>query len=327
MGHAGERAQFAVLVAQHQAMAAHLHVLLRRKTGRVTDTEWMVANQDYAREVVRFARMKAREDGHQDLEEWAVKLEQAVLGKLSASAATIPAPPSAALVAQLNGHLDGEIAAREASQGQRLGELTLAQQAVSAGGEQSLAREVARRIADYLGVADNRPLTRVRYESFWMVRHFPGTFSPVPGTVSYSWLLPAGWIGSSTTNTIGALSGSSGTISVSASNACGKSDPQKLSVTIQICSGVNEFVNEELQVNVFPNPNNGQFELNINGAAITGQVKIKMYDLVGALVFETEFMNGDVTKKINASHLSKGVYFVRLKRHDGHYTTLKFVKY
>jgi uncharacterized protein (TIGR02466 family) len=85
----------------------------------------------------------------------------------------------AALVAQLNGHLDGEIAAREASQGQRLGELTLAQQAVSAGGEQSLAREVARRIADYLGVADNRPLTRVRYESFWMVRHFPGTFSPV----------------------------------------------------------------------------------------------------------------------------------------------------
>ncbi len=136
--------------------------------------------------------------------------------------------------------------------------------------------------------------------------------SPVPGAVSYSWLLPAGWIGSSTTNTIGALSGSSGTISVSASNACGKSDPQKLSVTIQICSGVNEFVNEELQVNVFPNPNNGQFELNINGAAITGQVKIKMYDLVGALVLETEFMNDDTTKKINASQLSKGVYFVKV---------------
>ena len=26
------------------AIAAHLHVLLRRKTGRVTDTEWMAAN-------------------------------------------------------------------------------------------------------------------------------------------------------------------------------------------------------------------------------------------------------------------------------------------
>ena len=27
------------------AIAAHLHVLLRRKTGRVTDTEWMAANE------------------------------------------------------------------------------------------------------------------------------------------------------------------------------------------------------------------------------------------------------------------------------------------
>ena len=26
------------------AIAAHLHVLLRRKTGRVTDTEWMAVN-------------------------------------------------------------------------------------------------------------------------------------------------------------------------------------------------------------------------------------------------------------------------------------------
>ncbi|MDO8770278.1 MAG: hypothetical protein Q7K57_16555 [Burkholderiaceae bacterium] len=25
-------------------IAAHLHVLLRRKTGRVTDTEWMASN-------------------------------------------------------------------------------------------------------------------------------------------------------------------------------------------------------------------------------------------------------------------------------------------
>lgn len=84
----------------------------------------------------------------------------------------------AALVDQINRRLDQEIAAREA-QGPRVGELTLSQEDVAAGGEQSLAREVARRISDYLGVADDRPLTRVRYETFWMVRHFPGTFSPV----------------------------------------------------------------------------------------------------------------------------------------------------
>lgn len=38
------------------AIAAHLHVLLRRKTGRVTDTEWMASNGSYAREIARFAR-------------------------------------------------------------------------------------------------------------------------------------------------------------------------------------------------------------------------------------------------------------------------------
>ena len=38
------------------AIAAHLHVLLRRKTGRVTDTEWLATNADYAAEIVRFSR-------------------------------------------------------------------------------------------------------------------------------------------------------------------------------------------------------------------------------------------------------------------------------
>ncbi|MEO6018283.1 MAG: hypothetical protein ABIP46_13595 [Polaromonas sp.] len=58
------------------AVAAHLHVLLRRKTGRVTDTEWMATNHEYAAEVSRFAREKAAEDGHADLIAWADKLEE-----------------------------------------------------------------------------------------------------------------------------------------------------------------------------------------------------------------------------------------------------------
>ena len=58
------------------AIAAHLHVLLRRKTGRVTDTEWMANNLEYAAEIARFARAKATEDGHADLKVWADKLEE-----------------------------------------------------------------------------------------------------------------------------------------------------------------------------------------------------------------------------------------------------------
>lgn len=60
------------------ALAAHLHVLLRRKTGRVTDTEWLTTNADYAREIVRFTREKATSAEHADLLALADKLEAAI---------------------------------------------------------------------------------------------------------------------------------------------------------------------------------------------------------------------------------------------------------
>lgn len=64
--------------SENFATAAHMHVLLRRKTGRVTDTEWMATNADYAREIVRFAREKAASEGHVELQPWADKLEAAI---------------------------------------------------------------------------------------------------------------------------------------------------------------------------------------------------------------------------------------------------------
>jgi len=77
-----------MLPSQKIALAAQVHVVLRRKTGRVTDTEWMAQNADYAREVVRFARLKAREDADNELAELADKLERGLL-------APEPAPATA----------------------------------------------------------------------------------------------------------------------------------------------------------------------------------------------------------------------------------------
>ena len=67
-----------MLNSEKLAIAAHLHVLLRRKTGRVTDTEWMARNTEYAIEIIRFARASAQTDGHVDLGEWADKLAAAL---------------------------------------------------------------------------------------------------------------------------------------------------------------------------------------------------------------------------------------------------------
>ena len=87
-----------MLVSEKVAIAAHMHVLLRRKTGRVTDTEWMAENLDYAREIIRFARAKALEEGHTELAEWADKLELAVLQPTTA--ARVPLVRAAAQLLQ-----------------------------------------------------------------------------------------------------------------------------------------------------------------------------------------------------------------------------------
>ena len=81
-----------MLDSEKLGIAAHLHVLLRRKTGRVTDTEWLASNAEYAAEIVRFAHLKAVEDSHPDLAEWADKL----------AAAIRPAAPPKPLLASLN---------------------------------------------------------------------------------------------------------------------------------------------------------------------------------------------------------------------------------
>jgi hypothetical protein len=86
-----------MLNSEKLAIAAHLHVLLRRKTGRVTDTEWMASNTEYAAEIIRFARAAAKDDGHADLGEWAAKLELAtsrdkLFGMLGGNTRPAPLP-------------------------------------------------------------------------------------------------------------------------------------------------------------------------------------------------------------------------------------------
>jgi hypothetical protein len=71
-----------MLESEKFAIAAHLHVLLRRTNGRVTDVEWMIRSPEYAREVIRVARGET----HADLHKLADKLEAAI-------AVPVPAPP------------------------------------------------------------------------------------------------------------------------------------------------------------------------------------------------------------------------------------------
>lgn len=56
--------------------------------------------------------------------------------------------------------------------------------------------------------------------------------APVSGATSYSWSLPGGWSGSSTTNVINVIPNSTGILTVSAVNSCGAGTGQTLNITI-----------------------------------------------------------------------------------------------
>jgi hypothetical protein len=59
------------------------------------------------------------------------------------------------------------------------------------------------------------------------------------GAASYDWILPLGWTGTSTTNSINVITtAGSGTIEVSAVNGCGNSSPQTLAVNINALPNV-----------------------------------------------------------------------------------------
>ncbi len=59
--------------------------------------------------------------------------------------------------------------------------------------------------------------------------------APVSGASSYNWSLPAGWSGASNSNSITATAGvSGGTISVTATNSCGTSIAQTVSVSVSV---------------------------------------------------------------------------------------------
>ncbi|MBQ0960723.1 hypothetical protein KAK06_17340 [Ideonella sp. 4Y11] len=51
-----------MLESEKLALAAHLHVLLRRHVGRVTDVEWLIKDPAYAREIIGVARASGQRD-------------------------------------------------------------------------------------------------------------------------------------------------------------------------------------------------------------------------------------------------------------------------
>ncbi|MGQ0826993.1 MAG: T9SS type A sorting domain-containing protein [Bacteroidota bacterium] len=78
--------------------------------------------------------------------------------------------------------------------------------------------------------------------------------------------------------------------------------------TITASTGINELLTEAIQV--YPNPNNGNFNIHF---ALAGNVKIT--DITGRVVYNVEIENE--TELSVAAEFSKGIYFVQLITEKG----------
>lgn len=152
----------------------------------------------------------------------------------------------------------------------------------------------------------------------------PGTVhysvSPVPNAVSYSWTLPSGWLGSSATNTISAITGASGTLSVSATGTCGASAAKTLSVSVHICTGLDGTVNQDPQLIIYPNPSRGSFQLNLEN--LDDVANVKVYNVVGALI--NSEITGNRILKVEMQDVPEGIYFIKINSNTREYIK-KFV--
>ncbi len=98
--------------------------------------------------------------------------------------------------------------------------------------------------------------------------------------------------------------------SYTAPNGC--SNQAKDTLIVNACVGVEELV-DNFGLNVYPNPNSGEFTLEINSNSnIDGIISITSID--GKLVYN-ESISGDlqISKGINISNLSNGIYYLNVK--------------
>lgn len=129
--------------------------------------------------------------------------------------------------------------------------------------------------------------------------------SPVPGATSYTWTLPGGWTGISTTNTISVIAGtSSGQIAVAAKNCCGASQPVTLDVNASPCTDINELISNANKFIISPNPNKGSFSLK---SLVIENAKLEIYNNLGQIVYSKQIEK--LEEKIETK-LPEGIYFV-----------------
>ena len=100
----------------------------------------------------------------------------------------------------------------------------------------------------------------------------------------------------------------------------------EVSAVVESCAALGEDVAFKNSISLFPNPNNGQFEVNFNTKK-DADVTIDIIDIVGKTIQSQSLknLNGFVKKAIDIKNFSKGIYLMNLT-FEGKTYTKRFIK-
>jgi len=84
---------------------------------------------------------------------------------------------------------------------------------------------------------------------------------------------------------------------------------------VDVVTGINDLSNTAMVVS--PNPNNGNFTLDLS--SVKSQVSnVKIMNMVGGIVYQQKVApNATFNQNINLSNLSDGVYTIRIQTNNG----------
>jgi len=91
-------------------------------------------------------------------------------------------------------------------------------------------------------------------------------------------------------------------------------------IYVDACTGISEFFNG-LQVEIYPNPNNGFFNIKL-ASTEEKNIMIRIVNKLGEVVYAAENINvsGRYSDRIDLSQQSAGLYFISLIGNDGMFT-------
>jgi hypothetical protein len=86
---------------------------------------------------------------------------------------------------------------------------------------------------------------------------------------------------------------------------------------------VNEKINKNILVNVFPNPFAKKATIELNGINLMGKKTFSLFNSTGQLMQEFVFENNRL--EINGEELNSGVYYFKINNREGFLATGKVV--